>query len=255
MGDGTFIADLRPEWSIGNHPHGGFLMSLMAKAATTLLAERGDPPADPMVVSADFLRPPAIGPVLLRVDVRKLGRRATVLGVVLEQRGRSCVEARVTVGRLPIRKPTWTDVAAQPVEPPAGAVQLTGDTAEGVFNIARGCDVRIDPGTAGYLAGRVGDPPRMHLWVRPREGAPDPFFALFAGDVNPPVVFNTGRTGWAPTVQLTALLRTHPAPGWLRVQVDCRSLQEPWFDSDATVVDATGRVVCQARQLALAPAS
>ena len=254
LGDSTFIADLRSEWSIGSHPHGGFLMALMAKAGVTLLAERGDPPADPLVVAADFLRPPAVGPVLLRVDVRKFGRRASVLNVVLEQRGRSCVEARVTVGRLPVRRPVWTDIDTQPVDPPPGAIALEGDTAEGMFNLARGCDVRIDAATAGYLSGRTTDPLKMRLWVRLREGQPDALFALLAGDINPPVVFNTGRSGWAPTVQLTALLRTHPAPGWLRVQVDCRSLQEPWFDSDATVIDATGRVVCQARQFALAPA-
>jgi hypothetical protein len=106
----------------------------------------------------------------------------------------------------------------------------------------------------GYLSGRTGDPPRIRLWVRPKHTQPDPYFALLAGDVNPPVVFNLGRMGWAPTVQLTALLRTRPAPGWLRVQAEARSVHESWFDSDAIVIDSTGRLVCQARQLALAPA-
>jgi hypothetical protein len=35
------------------------------------------------------------------------------------------------------------------------------------------------------------------------------------------------------------------------VQVDCKAVHGPWFDADATIVDATGRLVCQARQLAL----
>jgi acyl-coenzyme A thioesterase PaaI-like protein len=254
LGDGTLTADLRPQWSIGNHPHGGFLLSLIAKATVAVLAEHGDPAAEPLVVSAEFLRPPAIGPVLLRTDVRKIGRRATVVAVRLEQRGRSCVEATVTAGRLPIRRPDWTDVDPMPVEPPPRAILLGGDTAEGVFNLAKGCDVRLDPATAGYLTGRTGDPPRLRLWVRPRHSMPDPYFVLLASDVNPPVVFNLGRFGWAPTVQLTAMLRARPAPGWLRVQVECRSIHEAWFDSDATVIDAAGRLVCQARQLALAPA-
>ncbi|WP_199430989.1 thioesterase family protein [Qaidamihabitans albus] len=254
LGDGTFTADLRQDWSIGGHPHGGFLMALVAKAAVGALGERGEPPTDPMVVSAEFLRPPAVGPVLLRTDIRKVGRRATVVAVGIEQRGRSCVEARVTAGRLPSRPPMWNDAPALPPEPPPGALVLSGETSEGVFNLAKGCDVRIDPATAGYLTGRTGDPPRLRLWVRPRDGDPDPYFALLAGDINPPVVFNLGRFGWAPTAQLTALVRARPAPGWLRVQVESRSVQEAWFDSDATVVDAHGRIVCQARQLALAPA-
>ncbi|TNC28551.1 thioesterase family protein [Amycolatopsis alkalitolerans] len=254
LGDGTLTADLRQEWSIGHHPHGGFLLSLIAKAAVAVLAERGDPAAEPLIVSAEFLRAPAIGPVLLRTDVRKLGRRATVVAVRLEQRGRSCVEATVTAGRLPVRRPDWTDVSPMPVEPPPRAIPLGGDTAEGAFNISKGCDIRLDPATAGYLTGRTGDPPRLRLWVRPRHIAPDPYFVLLSGDINPPVVFNLGRLGWAPTIQLTALVRARPAAGWLRVQVDCRSVHEAWFDSDATVVDSAGRLVCQARQLALAPA-
>ncbi|TVT17602.1 thioesterase family protein [Amycolatopsis acidiphila] len=254
LGDGTLTADLRQEWSIGHHPHGGFLLSLIAKAAVAVLAEHGDPAAEPLVVSAEFLRPPAIGPVLLRTDLRKVGRRATVVAVRLEQRGRSCVEATVTAGRLPIRRPEWTDLNPMPAEPPPRAIPLGGDTAEGAFNLAKGCDVRLDPATAGYLTGRTGDPPRLRLWVRPRHGLPDPYFVLLAGDINPPVVFNLGRFGWAPTVQLTAMLRARPATGWLRVQVECRSMHESWFDSDATVIDSAGRLVCQARQLALAPA-
>lgn len=254
LGDGTLTADLRPEWSIGNHPHGGFLLSLIAKAAVAILAEHGDPATEPLVVSAEFLRAPAIGPVLLRTDMRKLGRTAAVVGVRLEQRGRSCVEATVTAGRLPVRRPDWSDLSPMPAEPPPRAIPLSNDSAEGAFHLAKGCDVRLDPATAGFLAGRTGDPPRLRLWARPRHAAPDPYFVLLAADVNPPVVFNLGRLGWSPTVHLTALVRARPAAGWLRVQVECRSVYESWFDSDATVIDSAGRLVCQARQLALTPA-
>jgi uncharacterized protein (TIGR00369 family) len=254
LGDGTFTADLRQEWSIAGHPHGGFLVALLGRAAVTALAERGEPAVDPMAVAAEFLRPPAVGPVLLRTDVRKLGRRTSVVAVLLEQRGRSCVEARVTAGRLPVRPPVYSAVPPLSAEPPSDALTLSKDSSEGAFNLAAGCEVRLDPATAAFISGRTGDPPRMRLWARPRAGEPDPFFALLATDINPPVVFNLGRYGWAPTAQLTALVRTRPVPGWLRVHVESRSVQDGWFDSDATVVDAQGRIVCQGRQLALAPA-
>jgi hypothetical protein len=256
MGDGTFTGVLRHEWSISGHPHGGLLLALLAKAGLSALVESGEPPADPLVVSADFLRPPAVGPVLLRTEVRKVGRTTSTVSVGLEQRGRSCVEARVTAGRLPMRRPEWLDLPAMPIEPPAGAIPVAGGSFEGVFNLSKGCDIRLDPATVGYLTGRTTDPPRIRLWARPRDSQPDTFFALLAGDLNPPVVFNLGRRGWAPTVQMTALVRTRPAPGWLRVVVDSRSVHESWFDSDATVIDAQGRLVCQTRQLglALAPA-
>jgi hypothetical protein len=54
-------------------------------------------------------------------------------------------------------------------------------------------------------------------------------------------------------VQLTALLRGRPAPGWLRVESQSSTVANPWFDEDVTVIDAAGRLVCQARQLALSP--
>jgi hypothetical protein len=54
-------------------------------------------------------------------------------------------------------------------------------------------------------------------------------------------------------VQLTALLRAHPAPGWLRIEARASTVSGAWFDEDVTVVDATGRLICQARQLALTP--
>lgn len=254
MGDDTFTAVLRPEWSISGHPHGGFLLALLAKAGLAVLRERGEPLAEPLSVSAEFLRPPAVGPVLLRTDVRKVGRRTSVIAVDLEQRGRSCVDARVTAGRLPMRRPEWTELPSMPTEPTVGAIALSGDTGEGVFNLSKGCEVRLDPATVGYLTGRTGDPPRIRLWVRPRQGPPDPYFALLAADISPPVVFNLGRLGWSPTVQVTALVRTRPAPGWLRVVVNSHSVHDSWFDADATVIDSQGRLVCQARQLALAPA-
>ena len=97
-------------------------------------------------------------------------------------------------------------------------------------------------------------PPVLRGWARTRDEPVDVLFALLAGDILPPTVFNLGgATGWAPTVQLTALLRAHPAPGWLRVASRADVVAGPWFDEDVTVVDAAGRVVCQARQLALAP--
>jgi hypothetical protein len=74
-----------------------------------------------------------------------------------------------------------------------------------------------------------------------------------ASDVSPPVILNLGRSGWAPTVQLTALLRAEPAPGWLRVQTSSRCVGARWFDEEAVVTDSTGALVCQSRQLAVMP--
>jgi hypothetical protein len=65
-------------------------------------------------------------------------------------------------------------------------------------------------------------------------------------------VFNLGAFGWAPTVELTVLLRAVPAPGWLRVEARTHSVAGGWFDEEARAWDSTGRLVAQSRQLALA---
>lgn len=249
LGDGTFAATLPGPWTVGGKPHGGFLVALLARAAVA--AAGGSPAPDPLTVSAQFLRAPEVGPVLLRAEVRKTGRQTTVVGVHVEQRGQSCVEGVVTTGRLPRERAVWSDLPNQPAEPPGNALDLAALPMASVFRLTEGCDVRIDPNGAGFLHGQTNDPPRLRLWARPRNEQVDPTFALLVGDIAPPVTFNLGRFGWSPTVQMTALLRSRPAPGWLRVQVDCKAVHGAWFDADATVVDATGRLVCQSRQLAL----
>jgi hypothetical protein len=256
LGDGTYTASLPAEWTIGPKPHGGFLLVLAARAATRTASDAvpGTEGLAPLAVSAQFLRAPEVGPVLLRTEIRKSGRTATVVSTTLEQRGRSCVESVVTVGRIPEQAPDYTALPTVPAEPPADAVDLATMESGGVYKLGAVCDVRLDPQGAGFLAGRTTDPLVLRLWVRPKGERPDPYFALIAGDISMPVTFNLGRFGWSPTVQMTTLMRANPAPGWLRVQVSCSAVHGQWFDEDATVIDSMGKLVCQSRQLALTPA-
>ncbi len=259
LGDGTYTADLSPDWTVGNRPHGGFLLALQARAALQAAVEAtgsdgaGAEALDPLAVSAQFLRSPEIGPVLLRTEIRKLGRTASVFSVYLEQRGRSCVESTVTVGRAVEDAPAWTDLPDVPAKPPADALDLASVPGATAFRLSRTCEVKLDQANTGFLHGRAGDPLRLRMWARPRGEHPDVLFGLIAGDISMPVTLNLGRYGWSPTVQLTALLRGRPAPGWLRVEVGCRAVHGQWFDEDAVVIDSAGRLICQSRQLALTP--
>jgi acyl-coenzyme A thioesterase PaaI-like protein len=223
LGDGTFTADLSPDWTVGNRPHGGFLLALLSRTALHTAASAGGSDGadtlDPLAVSAQFLRSPEIGPVLLRTEVRKLGRTAAVISVNLEQRGRSCVESVITVGRMAEESAAWTDLPELPVKPPADALDLASVPGATAFRLSRTCEVKLDQANTGFLHGRSGDPLRLRMWARPRGEHPDVLFGLVAGDISMPVTLNLGRYGWSPTVQLTALLRGRPAPGWLRIEV------------------------------------
>lgn len=257
LGDGTYTTDLSPDWTVGNRPHGGFLLAVLARTALQTAAAAGGTDGagglDPLAVSAQFLRSPEIGPVLLRTEIRKFGRTAAVIAVQLEQRGRSCVESVTTLGRLADEPPAWSDLPELPAKPPPDALDLASVPGATAFRLNRTCEVRLDQANTGFLHGKAGDPLRLRMWARPRGEHPDVLFGLIAGDISMPVTLNLGRYGWSPTVQLTALLRARPAPGWLRVEVGCRAVHGQWFDEDAVVIDSAGKLVCQARQLALTP--
>ena len=255
---GVYRAELPKAWTVGRHKvHGGLLLALLTKAGLAGLdAYTGAPEvsvatAEPVAVSAEFLRAPELGPVELATEVVKVGRTASVVRVSLGQDGRAAITGTVTAGRLPDGPEFWADLPELPAEPPPGAL-LTSDAPGRVAPLAYACDVVLDRDTAAFARGETGDPV-LRGWVRPVGEPPDVFFALMAGDILPPLLFNLGRPGWTPTVQLTALVRGRPAPGWLRLEASARVVRGDWFDEDCTIIDAEGRLICQARQLALAP--
>jgi hypothetical protein len=256
-GTRTFGAMLGSSWTIGPKAHGGILLALCANTAAQAVGGVSAA-VQPLAVSASYLSPPEPGEVQLRTEVHKRGRTVSLVDVELRQAGRGAVRATVTLGPAESGAAAFVrahPVQTMPVEPPPGAVDIRAHPLGQIVHTATVCELSMDASTAAFLRGEVGADPTIRLWVRPKGEAPDALFALMAGDVSPPVTLNLGRPGWAPTVQLTALLRAQPAPGWLRVEMSTNKVGGTWFDGDATVIDATGALVCQARQLALAPAN
>jgi acyl-coenzyme A thioesterase PaaI-like protein len=255
----VFEAELNQHWTIGPKVHGGAMLALCANAARTAAAGLlgGDAGRrEPVAVSGSFLWAPDPGPMRLSTLIRKRGRRISVVDVELSQGDRTAVHAVITLGSPEHRVPPL--LSANPVldlmaaEPPADIAPIgPGHPMAGLVHLAEGCEVRPLVSTLRPTDGR---PPLIQMWVRPRGAAPDVLFALMCGDVSAPASFAVGRTGWAPTVQLTAYLRGIPADGWLRVVCTCMQIGQDWFDEDHTVVDCEGRIVVQTRQLAMVPA-
>jgi acyl-CoA thioesterase len=244
LGDGSYVANLHPDWAVGDNPHGGYLLALLTRAVSDGSG------LEPLSISAQYLRPPRVGPVMIRLQALKTGKTVTVVRAALEQRGQVCVDATVTAGRMPAAEPEWSDLPSMPVNPPPDAIDLSQSTR--FFHLAEVCDMRLDPNTAEFLNGGTGEP-RYRMWVKPREGQPDLLFGLVAGDLTVPVTLNMGRFGWAPTVQLQVLVRALPAPGWCLVEARGGTLAGGWHDEDYAIWDSTGRLVAQSRQLARQP--
>jgi acyl-coenzyme A thioesterase PaaI-like protein len=256
---GVYDGELDKHWTIGAKVHGGAMVALCANAGRAACDAEASK-LEPVAVSANFLSAPDPGPMRLHTAIRKRGRRISVVDVELTQGERTAVHAVVTLG-----EPEHYDdgieplLSANPVldlmapEPPDGVEPIgPGHPLAGLVHLGEGCDVRpllstMEPVTDGR-------PPVLQMWARPRDVAPDPLFALLCGDLSAPVTYAVDRTGWAPTVQLTALLRRVPVDGWLRVICTCVEIGQDWFDEDHIVVDAAGRLVAQSRQLAMVPA-
>ncbi len=270
LGDGRFavLPDMR--FAIGGAVNGGVLVASMLRGVL-----HDSPHPYPVATSAHFLRVARPEPAELQVTWLKKGRTVATARATLVQHGRPVIEALVTTGMLaiagngagsgagdgPAGVPpdgagagalSWTGEPpklppageCRPIAPSPGFTPVSGFTGQ--------VDIRFDPATMGWLDGEPAGTPEMRGYLSLREPRdPDAYLLAVAVDALPPVVFGLGAVGWAPTVELTWHMRGVPAPGLLRVSARCRHVSAGWFDEEAEVWDAAGRLVAQSRQLAL----
>ncbi|MFB8005409.1 thioesterase family protein [Nocardia sp. NPDC056000] len=264
-GVGRYAGVIESIWTIGKKLHGGTMVAGSAAAATEWLRRTAPERAEmfPIAASSDFLGAPDPGAVEYEVRTRKIGRQICLIDASLIQNGRTLVHTAFTFSHLDDdAAPVYSADHAQdmPAEPGDSALSYDDENPMGkLVHVAQGSSVAIDTEWARFLSGETSEP-RLRLWIRPFEGDErDPdvaaFFALMAADMSPPVPMNLGHFGWAPTVQITTYLRRRPAPGWLRVIASAREVGGRMFDEDQLVIDSTGAIIAQSRQLALIPQS
>jgi len=247
-GDVRFEVDLHPDWSVGGRPNGGYLLSIMGRAA---VEASGKP--HPLAISAHFLAPPSGGPGEVSTELMREGRRVSALRATLRQEGTALVDALITVGELAERSEPLHQNGPMPqvtrIEDCLEAKGVApGATKVGLHEFV---DLRIDPASVGWADGKPGGNMEIRGWCRLRDGTePDPLVLLQMGDAFPPVTFDLGMFGWVPTIELTTYVRAQPAPGWLACSMSARLLAEGWIDEDAELWDSEGHLVAQARQLA-----
>ncbi|MFF0817891.1 thioesterase family protein [Rhodococcus sp. NPDC003318] len=264
LGDGAYAAHIDPIWTIGPKVHGGCMTAVCGAAAReSIRAAGGDRGLQPMSISANYLAAPDPGDIRLETTVRKRGRQVCVVDVDLLQGDSLAVSATVTLGFPDAGEPRHREplaLDALPAEPTADAIVVAnGHPMSEIVHVSKGCQLRVDPAAARYLTGEIGDPVNR-LWARPlTEDETDVdvavLFAIMLGDISAPVTMNRGMLGWAPTVQLTTYLRRLPTAGWLRVMASATVIGGTWFEEDHLVLDTTGQVVVQSRQLAMIPKS
>jgi acyl-CoA thioesterase len=248
-GDGRFRTRLTDRWTaLGGTPNGGYMLAVCLRA---LAADM--PLPDPLVASAYFLRPGAVGPAEVRTEVVRGGRRTATGESTLHQDGREIVRLVATFGDLGQASGRTAGFDAAPELPPHDetADLLGGGSMPGV-SITERIEYRA-PQAPGWARGEPGGEPRLEFWMRFRDGRdPDPLALAALVDAAAPAVLDLGAPGSA-TLELTVHVRARPAPGWLACRAFTRHVIDGYHEEDFEIWDSRGRLVAQSRQFALLP--
>jgi acyl-CoA thioesterase len=259
MGPGEYSANLEAGWVVGGGVNGGYALAVIGNAVRAELTADGQP--DPVSVSAYYLSPTKPGPAVVRVRrVRTGGQRSTVAASLVQQHeGREVerITALAVYGDLD-RMPAEVQRQIPPPElPPLEDCVDAREAPEEVRRIAPLLErfgTRIDPAYVGWAVGEPSGNGVIQGWFKLADDRPlDPVALLMVVDALPPVTFDLGLPGWAPTLELTAHVRARPAAGWAVVRHATRNISGGQFEEDCEVWDSEGTLVAMSRQLALLP--
>ncbi|MBW3657480.1 MAG: thioesterase family protein [Actinobacteria bacterium] len=254
LGQARYGAEVTERWTVlGGVPNGGYLMAIAARA---MAGEASHP--DPVSVTGHFLRPTAVGPATVEVEVLKRGRRLSQVAARLVQEGDTRLQLLGAFADLEVLDgPTKLD-RQPPALPPRGETVDANASADehGTFAppILRQLDVHMPAATLGWSLGQPDGTGEMRGWCRLADDEElDVFGLLMMADAFPPAVFNSGApVGWTPTIEMTTQIRKRPAPGWLAGRFATGSITGGYLEEDGELWDEAGDVVCLSRQLALA---
>ncbi|MDL4777382.1 MULTISPECIES: thioesterase family protein [Thermomonosporaceae] len=245
-----FDAALDEQWSVGGKLHGGYLLAVLGRAAA-----RASGVAHPHLtaIGGAFVEPPAPGPAVVAVEVLRAGRGTTQLRARLSQDGRPCVEALITQGLLEEGEAWWTSSEPVDLPPERDCFPMPPEAPGAGLRVAlmEVVEQRLNPADLGFAAGEPGRRGTVSGWQRLADGSDwDPLSLLVALDPVPPVSYDLGLPGWAPTVQFGAYIRRLPAPGPVRVRMTATEVAGDRMDEVAHAWDGKDRLVAQATQFA-----
>jgi hypothetical protein len=246
---GHFSAELDPAWTIGGKPNGGYLLAVLARAATSMGAHQ-----HATAVSAHYLHSPEPGQVLIETEILRAGRSASQIRARMAQDGQACVEALITATQLPHEStPYWEGGLPERSQSRyEECPRLIGRLPNGnQVAILEQIEVRLEPDSMGFAAGRPSGRGELHGWLAlPHDEAFDATSLVFAVDAFPPATFDIEFSGWVPTLELTVYVRALPAPGPVRVLQRAHLIDGGRVDESCFVWDVSGRLVAQGTQLA-----
>jgi acyl-CoA thioesterase len=244
-----YAATLTDRWTaLGGTPNGGYMLAVALRAL-----QRDMPLPDPLVTSAHFLRPGAIGAAEVRTEVVRAGRRAATGEARLIQDGKEIVRLLATFGDLDQAGGRTHVLGEAPRLPaPEDTPDVLHSGALPGITITEQLEYRA-PEPPGWARGEPGGTPSFEFWMRFRDGRDaDPLALAALVDGAAPAVLDIGAPGSA-TMELTVHVRGRPAPGWLACRTSTRHVIGGFHEEDFEIWDSAGSLVAQSRQFALLP--
>jgi acyl-CoA thioesterase len=176
---GRFLAAYDAEWTSLRGVHGGYQTAIAVRAAEAVAPARAV-----RTVSATFLRPGQVGPVVVDVDVLRSTRTLTTAVVTVSQDDRPVLAVRTTAIE-PVIGHDWSTAIGDGPPPLAQTVPFTPPPQIPHFHQA---ELRLDPATIPTGDGAAA---RIAGYVRPRNGARvvDAAWLTMIGDWLPPSPF------------------------------------------------------------------
>lgn len=256
LGSGSYSAELPEGWTVGGGINGGYQLSVIGNA---IRAELGEAKPDPITVSAYYLGPGRPGPATVTTQVRRDGRSLGVVAADLVQEGQTKITALATFGDV-ARLEAGADVRTTAIPPELPPIEqcvstdFAPDEVKAIAPMFSRFEFLFHPDHIGWTVGAPRGQGEFAAWFRFRDQREaDTLSLLTICDLLPPVTFDLGMPGWAPTLELTVHVRAVPAPGWLMIRHATRNVAGGMFEEDCEVWDSAGRLVAQSRQLARLP--
>jgi hypothetical protein len=237
-------------WTMGpGFAHGGYLMAVALGAATSAAAH-----ADPVTMTAHFVRPGKVGTGSVATRVVKEGRSLSTVEADVIQNGDVAVATITTFGDLS----GATNIRFQSVPFPdlpdiENCVPPDRSQNPLIPRMVDNLDLRLSPSSVAFALGATLEDARMEGFVGFADGRPIDFTSLpMFADALPPPVFNVGAFApWTPTVELTLHIRRRPSGSRLAVAFRTELIGGALFESSGTLWNEEGKLVAMSRQLQL----
>ena len=241
-----YAATVTPNWDALAGVNGGYAAAVCLQALKAAL-----PQPDPLVVSTFFVKRVNHGPVRLKTETIRKGRRVATGCVSMLQGDTEVVRQIASFGVIDhTDERRFMATGAPELPPPDDCVDPldTGNPLQGI-TIADQVDYRT-PTMPGWMKGEPTQDPTAEFWMRFSDGRDPDLVSLVAlVDAAPPATLEIGQL--STTMELTVHLRAHPAPGWLACRLQTRYMSGGFHEEDMELWDSKGELVAQSRQFAM----